>query len=471
VGAFGEKLRQQRERRGLSLDAISTSTKISTRMLRAIEDEHFDQLPGGVFNKGFVRAYARQVGLDEEEVITDYLAALRESQVNSQTILPTFRSSAPKSPPQRTPTFHPNALRDDDSSPDSPLPPALDRRAEERRKETRRREDRELRLLAERPRADYRDTSHLGPTRFPQTLPPHDPARADRVDQDQRNSDRLNQSRLTDDRLKNDRLNEDLSDETLDDVIPSSRLSFLNLDAAPSTSHLPRRHSEPMELADPVGAVPPSSRVSWIKLAAPLLLVIFAILLWALHRRNQSAAASTPALASQPAVPSQPSASHPSATPPASVARRPVASAPVEASASPKPNAVSVSHATPPPAASPSAPLEADENPPVSKPHAPAAPKPSQTLSLVIRAAQTSWISITADGQPVARETLIAPANTSVRATHEIVIRTGNAAGVSFLFNGKEIPATGDPGEVRTYTFDASGMRTAPALPPSAPPS
>jgi hypothetical protein len=95
VGAFGEKLRRQRELRGLSLEAISTVTKISPRMLHAIEDEHFDQLPGGVFNQGFVRAYARHVGLDEEEAIADYLAALRENQIHAQTILPNFRSPPP----------------------------------------------------------------------------------------------------------------------------------------------------------------------------------------------------------------------------------------------------------------------------------------------------------------------------------------------------------------------------------------
>ena len=49
MGAFGEKLRKQREQRGIELDAISNTTKISTRMLRALEEEHFDQLPGGVF--------------------------------------------------------------------------------------------------------------------------------------------------------------------------------------------------------------------------------------------------------------------------------------------------------------------------------------------------------------------------------------------------------------------------------------
>src|SRR5271155_5183897 len=101
VGAFGEKLRKQRELRGIELDAISNTTKISTRMLRALEDEHFDQLPGGVFNKGFVRAYARQVGLSEEEAVTDYLAALRESQILQQSILPDFRAPAGK--PSGTP--------------------------------------------------------------------------------------------------------------------------------------------------------------------------------------------------------------------------------------------------------------------------------------------------------------------------------------------------------------------------------
>jgi hypothetical protein len=78
---------------------------------------------------------------------------------------------------------------------------------------------------------------------------------------------------------------------------------------------------------------------------------------------------------------------------------------------------------------------------------------------LLIRASQTSWISIVADGEPVARETLIAPAQTAVRATREIVIKTGNAGGISFRLNGKAIPASGENGEVKTYTFDASGLR------------
>src|ERR1700722_8980381 len=112
LGTFGEKLRKQREQRGISLDAISTITKISTRMLRAIEDEHFDQLPGGVFSKGFVRAYARQVGLNEEEAVADYLTALRENQIQSQTVYPNFGSVAGKSATDRAELDHRNPDRD-----------------------------------------------------------------------------------------------------------------------------------------------------------------------------------------------------------------------------------------------------------------------------------------------------------------------------------------------------------------------
>jgi cytoskeletal protein RodZ len=84
--------------------------------------------------------------------------------------------------------------------------------------------------------------------------------------------------------------------------------------------------------------------------------------------------------------------------------------------------------------------------------------KPAPVLTLLIRATETSWISIMADGQPASRETLIAPAHTSVRASREIVARVGNAAGVTFLWNGKEIPANGAESEVKTFVFDANGM-------------
>jgi cytoskeletal protein RodZ len=78
MGAFGERLRREREMRGITLDEISESTKISRRHLEALEKEEFDELPGGIFNKGFVRAYARYLGIDEEQAVADYSSASAE---------------------------------------------------------------------------------------------------------------------------------------------------------------------------------------------------------------------------------------------------------------------------------------------------------------------------------------------------------------------------------------------------------
>src|SRR5262249_1921209 len=78
MGVFGDRLRREREMRGITLDEITESTKISRRHLEALEGEHFDQLPGGVFNKGFVRAYARFLGIDEDQAVAEYSAASNE---------------------------------------------------------------------------------------------------------------------------------------------------------------------------------------------------------------------------------------------------------------------------------------------------------------------------------------------------------------------------------------------------------
>jgi cytoskeletal protein RodZ len=76
--SFGAKLKLEREKRSVTLEQISLSTKIGMRMLQALEEDKFSQLPGGIFNKGFVRAYARHIGLDEDQTITDYLEASGE---------------------------------------------------------------------------------------------------------------------------------------------------------------------------------------------------------------------------------------------------------------------------------------------------------------------------------------------------------------------------------------------------------
>ena len=78
MGHFGEQLRHERLSRGIALETISVSTKVVTRYLTALEEEHFDALPGGILSKGIVRGYARTVGLDESAWVERFLAASQE---------------------------------------------------------------------------------------------------------------------------------------------------------------------------------------------------------------------------------------------------------------------------------------------------------------------------------------------------------------------------------------------------------
>src|SRR5437867_1567365 len=71
--SFGEELRRQRELRGVSLREIADATKINIRFLEALEADDFTHLPGGQFNKGFIRAYARHIGISAEEMVSAYL--------------------------------------------------------------------------------------------------------------------------------------------------------------------------------------------------------------------------------------------------------------------------------------------------------------------------------------------------------------------------------------------------------------
>jgi cytoskeleton protein RodZ len=73
-GSFGEWLRRQREMREISLRDIAERTKISLRYLEAMEEDRFDVLPAPIFAKGFLREYARYVGLSPDEVVNHYLS-------------------------------------------------------------------------------------------------------------------------------------------------------------------------------------------------------------------------------------------------------------------------------------------------------------------------------------------------------------------------------------------------------------
>ncbi len=98
---LGEKLRQAREERGISISEVAEQTRISAHYLASIENDDFRTLPGGIFNKGFVKSYAKYVGVDEQEALQDYsrLISSQEGDVDEQ----------PK-------TYRPEVLTDDRSS-------------------------------------------------------------------------------------------------------------------------------------------------------------------------------------------------------------------------------------------------------------------------------------------------------------------------------------------------------------------
>jgi cytoskeletal protein RodZ len=71
---FGEELRRERLIRDVSLEEISAATKISVRLLNALEASDVAKLPAPVFTRGFIRAYSRHLGLDTDEMVNAYLA-------------------------------------------------------------------------------------------------------------------------------------------------------------------------------------------------------------------------------------------------------------------------------------------------------------------------------------------------------------------------------------------------------------
>jgi len=361
VGEFGDKFRKAREAKELSFDDVSNVTKISSRMLQAIEEERFDQLPGGVFNKGFIRAYAKHLGLNSEDAVTDYLACLQQAQIDAQEVWES-KPAAPAHPP--------------------------------------------VSVVA-------------APSKPPKTQPP----------------------------------------------VQVEELPGLQL---PRAEHVRRKRQDFTD--------EPSSGISWTLIAFAAVVLIAAFFLWTRHSRNAHTAApksTIPATTSSaPLVASaQPSSVPSSVTQPATAAALSHPSTPNTLPQPAKPPAAT----HPPTAAVPAAttPADSTEEKVVEKsdvtirsfgqPVAPTSEKPAASLSLVIRATETSWISVTSDGQLVTQETLIAPAHTTVHANREIVARIGNAAGVTFLWNGEEIPAQGAEAEVKTFSFDAQGMHELPA--------
>lgn len=77
---LGEKLREAREERGISISEVAEQTRISSLYIGSIEKDDYKPLPGGIFNKGFVKSYAKFIGIDENEALQDYAKIITETE-------------------------------------------------------------------------------------------------------------------------------------------------------------------------------------------------------------------------------------------------------------------------------------------------------------------------------------------------------------------------------------------------------
>ena len=384
MGSFGDKFRTERERLGLTLDQVSNVTKISARMLKAIEAEHFDQLPGGVFNKGFIRAYAKHLGFNDEESISEYLVALRQAQIDRQTAA--WHAENPQA----------SAL-----PPSKPVP-----------------------AKPGRPSAKPGFTVPSDPPPAA-SISPRSAAPAAQPIPRGGNASTPISGRAGDDQPGRHRGDQERNDHEED-----------------SHPHVESRGNIPARWV-----TAGNSTMVWRVAALILAVSVVAVALWNRHSRRAAAQERNSVVYDN------------SVTQPANSSSRVVAAAPsTSASVIPTPATKPQSSATEEDdlSASPAALLSRSAAKAIVKTGATA-----PALNLGIRASENCWISFTIDGETTSRETLIAPAHTSIRANHEIVVRVGNAAGVTFLLNGKEFPAQGGEAEVKTFTFDATGMRAA----------
>jgi cytoskeletal protein RodZ len=93
VADIGADLRQARIEKKRTIEDIAAATKINPTVLRAIENDAFSRVPGGLFTRGFLRAFAREVGLDPEDIVQRYRAEYE----------PAPTAETPESPPVSEP--------------------------------------------------------------------------------------------------------------------------------------------------------------------------------------------------------------------------------------------------------------------------------------------------------------------------------------------------------------------------------
>jgi cytoskeletal protein RodZ len=76
---FGGRMKRLREERGVALRDIADRTKVSVSVLQALERNDMSRLPGGIFSRGIVRAYAEQVGAEPDATVREFVMRFDES--------------------------------------------------------------------------------------------------------------------------------------------------------------------------------------------------------------------------------------------------------------------------------------------------------------------------------------------------------------------------------------------------------
>jgi cytoskeleton protein RodZ len=91
---FGAKMRRAREERGVTLRHIAEITKISASFLEALERNDISRLPGGIFSRAFVRAYAIEIGVDPEQAVREFLLQFPDDSVTAGSRYVTYDDGA-----------------------------------------------------------------------------------------------------------------------------------------------------------------------------------------------------------------------------------------------------------------------------------------------------------------------------------------------------------------------------------------
>ena len=75
----------------MSISEVAEQTRISPLYIESIENDNYKPLPGGIFNKGFVKSYAKFVGMDEHEALSDYARLAAENEIAAEQPLKVYR--------------------------------------------------------------------------------------------------------------------------------------------------------------------------------------------------------------------------------------------------------------------------------------------------------------------------------------------------------------------------------------------